>query len=132
MPIHQPPQGCLVHLPIFEGCDDGDERTLKHLQTSQKPHFVVIIIYDSTKKSITYEIRMATGGKGADVAIEVSGSYSALHHAIRGVGFGGTVVVTSFYHGEAKGLRLGEEWHFNVALACAFITSSRRSLRIGS
>ncbi|MGQ9630679.1 MAG: zinc-dependent alcohol dehydrogenase [bacterium] len=71
------------------------------------------LVLDPSKVDAGYEIRMATGGKGADVAIEVSGSYSALHHAIRGVGFGGTVVVTSFYHGEAKGLRLGEEWHFN-------------------
>ncbi len=59
------------------------------------------------------EIRKATGDKGVDVAIETSGSYRALHEAIRGTGFGGTIMPVSWYHGEARGLNLGEEWHFN-------------------
>jgi threonine dehydrogenase-like Zn-dependent dehydrogenase len=56
-----------------------------------------------------------TGGAelGVDVAVEVSGSGAALHHAIRATRFGGTVCVLSFYGGEATGLRLGEEFHIN-------------------
>ncbi len=50
---------------------------------------------------------------GVDVAVEVSGSSRALHHAIRATRFGGTVCVLSFYGGEAAGLRLGEEFHVN-------------------
>ncbi|MCX8171327.1 MAG: zinc-binding alcohol dehydrogenase [Candidatus Bathyarchaeota archaeon] len=59
------------------------------------------------------EIKKVTGWKGVDVSIETSGSYSALHHSIRGTGYGGTIVPVSWYHGEARGLNLGEEWHFN-------------------
>lgn len=59
------------------------------------------------------EIRKVTEGKGVDISIETSGSYSALHQAIRGTRYGGTIVPVSWYHGEAEGLNLGEEWHFN-------------------
>ena len=58
-------------------------------------------------------IKLATERKGVDVAIEASGSYKALQQAIRGTRYGGTIVPVSFYHGEAKDLNLGEEWHFN-------------------
>jgi 2-desacetyl-2-hydroxyethyl bacteriochlorophyllide A dehydrogenase len=53
------------------------------------------------------------GGRGVDVAIELSGTYQALHEAIRCVGPGGTVVAAGFYQGAAEGLRLGEEFHHN-------------------
>ncbi len=50
---------------------------------------------------------------GADVTIEASGSHHALNQAIRATCFGGRVVLLAFYQGEAKGLYLGEEFHFN-------------------
>lgn len=50
---------------------------------------------------------------GADVTIEASGSYHALNQAMRATCFGGRVVPLAFYLGEAKGLYLGEEFHFN-------------------
>lgn len=59
------------------------------------------------------QIRQATGLEGVDIAIETSGSHRALQAAIRGTRFGGTIVPVAWYHGEAKGLVLGEEWHFN-------------------
>jgi 2-desacetyl-2-hydroxyethyl bacteriochlorophyllide A dehydrogenase len=52
-------------------------------------------------------------GRGVDVAIELSGTYRALHEAIRSVGPGGTVVAAGFYQGGGDGLRLGEEFHHN-------------------
>jgi threonine dehydrogenase-like Zn-dependent dehydrogenase len=58
-------------------------------------------------------IREHTGGLGADSAIELSGSYAALHEAIRSVVVDGRVVASSFYQGEGQGLRLGEEFHHN-------------------
>ena len=58
------------------------------------------------------EIRKLVG-RGVDVAIEASGSYEALHQAIRATHLGGLVVSLAFYQGEAKGLYLGEEWHMN-------------------
>jgi 2-desacetyl-2-hydroxyethyl bacteriochlorophyllide A dehydrogenase len=58
-------------------------------------------------------IRERTAGRGADVAIELSGAFPALHEAIRLVGIDGRVVAAGFYQGEAIGLRLGEEFHHN-------------------
>lgn len=59
------------------------------------------------------EIRARTGDLGADVAIELSGVYPALHEAIRSVAVGGQVVAAGFYQGDGAGLRLGEEFHHN-------------------
>jgi threonine dehydrogenase-like Zn-dependent dehydrogenase len=53
------------------------------------------------------------GQRGVDVAVEVSGSPRALHHAIRATRFGGTICLLSFYGNEAAGLRLGDEFHVN-------------------
>jgi 2-desacetyl-2-hydroxyethyl bacteriochlorophyllide A dehydrogenase len=50
---------------------------------------------------------------GADVTIELSGSYPALQEAVRATASGGRVVAAGFYQGEADGLRLGEEFHHN-------------------
>jgi 2-desacetyl-2-hydroxyethyl bacteriochlorophyllide A dehydrogenase len=54
-----------------------------------------------------------SGGRGADVAIETSGSTAGLHGAIAAAALGGTVVTVGFYQGGAPELRLGEEWHHN-------------------
>jgi len=62
---------------------------------------------------VGFEMKKLTGGKSVDISLETSGSYKALHEAIRSTRYGGTVVPVSWYHGEAKGLNLGEEWHFN-------------------
>jgi len=59
------------------------------------------------------EIKTASPHRGADVAIEVSGHYVALHEAIRSVRMAGRVVAAGYYQGEASALRLGEEWHHN-------------------
>jgi len=57
--------------------------------------------------------RDATGDRGADACIEISGSYAALHEALRSCAPGGRVVAAGFYQGEGQGLRLGEEFHHN-------------------
>jgi threonine dehydrogenase-like Zn-dependent dehydrogenase len=71
------------------------------------------MILDPLECDIGAEVKNATGGHGTDVSIEASGSYKALHEAIRATRYGGVVVPVSWYHGESKGLNLGEEWHFN-------------------
>ncbi|WP_371796869.1 zinc-binding alcohol dehydrogenase [Streptomyces sp. NBC_01718] len=72
--------------------------------------------------SVAERIREATGGAGADVAIEISGVYPALHEALRSVTVGGRVVASGFYQGDGTGLRLGDEFHHNrVQLICSQI-----------
>lgn len=58
-------------------------------------------------------IRTLTSRRGADVAIEIAGSYRALHEAIRSVAYGSRVVAAGFMQGDGVGLRLGEELHHN-------------------
>jgi threonine dehydrogenase-like Zn-dependent dehydrogenase len=68
-------------------------------------------------------IKAATGGRGADACIEVSGAPSALADAIRSVAYSSRVVAMGFFQGEVAGLRLGEEFHHNrVQLICSQIS----------
>lgn len=59
------------------------------------------------------KIKGLTRGKGADVAIEVSGAYSALHTAIRSVAYSSKVVALGFYQGAGQSIFLGDEFHHN-------------------
>lgn len=58
-------------------------------------------------------IRDLTDDVGADTAIELSGSYRALHEALRCVVTDGRVVAAGFYQGAGLDLLLGEEFHLN-------------------
>ncbi len=58
-------------------------------------------------------IKEATGGKGVDVAIDISGSYAALLQAFRGVHREGLVVTASYYGEQAGRVDLSREWHHN-------------------
>lgn len=69
-------------------------------------------VYSPGETDVAVAVRRELG-RGADVTIEASGSYAALHEAIRTCHFGGRCVPLAFYHGDAVGLRLGEEWHHN-------------------
>ncbi|MCD6291037.1 MAG: zinc-binding dehydrogenase [Anaerolineae bacterium] len=70
-------------------------------------------VLDPTVCDVGWEVKTAGPHKGADIAIEVSGHYAALHEAIRSVRMAGTVVAAGYYQGGASALRLGEEWHHN-------------------
>ena len=70
-------------------------------------------IIDFTKGSPAEQIKALTDGRGADVCIEISGSYRALHEAIRSTAYNSKVVSSGFYQGEGKGLFLGQEFHHN-------------------
>ncbi|HEY0168326.1 MAG TPA: zinc-binding alcohol dehydrogenase [Jatrophihabitans sp.] len=70
-------------------------------------------------------VRNVTGGLGADVCIELSGSYPALQEAIRTCGYSGRVIAAGFYQGDATALRLGEEFHHNrIELVSSQISGS--------
>ncbi|WP_433287529.1 zinc-binding dehydrogenase [Micromonospora sp. CA-244673] len=70
-------------------------------------------VVDAAVDSAAATLHAATGGRGADVCLELSGSYPALHEAIRATAHAGRVVAAGFYQGYAHGLGLGEEFHHN-------------------
>lgn len=70
-------------------------------------------VLDPGTGTVAERVHELTDGRGADVCIEISGSYAALHEAIRAAGRGGRVVASGFYQGPATQLRLGEEFHHN-------------------
>ena len=53
----------------------------------------------------------ATGGRGADVAVEASGAGAALAEAVECVAAEGTVVAASWYGTKPVGLELGGRFH---------------------
>jgi 2-desacetyl-2-hydroxyethyl bacteriochlorophyllide A dehydrogenase len=70
------------------------------------------------------QIKAMTGGRGADVTIEVSGSTQALHEAVRATAYSSRVVALGFFQGEAQGLLLGEEFHHNrISIVCSQISN---------
>jgi threonine dehydrogenase-like Zn-dependent dehydrogenase len=72
------------------------------------------LLLDPASCDVGREITLAAGTSGADVAIEFSGRYAALHQALRSVRVAGTVVAAGFYVGSGDSdLRLGEEFHHN-------------------
>jgi threonine dehydrogenase-like Zn-dependent dehydrogenase len=69
---------------------------------------------DSDSCDAGKEIKLAAGGEGVDVAVEFSGRYAALYHAMRSARLAGRVVAAGFYVGsDGSELRLGEEFHHN-------------------
>ena len=59
-------------------------------------------------------------GPGADVAIEASGHYNALHEAMRSVQQCGKIVTLGYNRGKDTRLELGKEWlHNRLELVCS-------------
>jgi len=71
------------------------------------------IVFNAGDGEVAERIRAITDNRGADVAIEVTGSTVALNQAIRSVAYSARVVTLGFFQGEAAGLVLGEEFHHN-------------------
>jgi threonine dehydrogenase-like Zn-dependent dehydrogenase len=79
---------------------------------------------DSAAGSAGDAVKDATGGRGADVTIELSGSTAALHEAIRGAAYASRVVAAGFPQGGAGDVRLGDEFHHNrIELVSSQISS---------
>jgi 2-desacetyl-2-hydroxyethyl bacteriochlorophyllide A dehydrogenase len=85
------------------------EATRLEMATQLGAHHVI----DATGGNVAEQIRDLTDGHGADVCLEYSGAYPALHEAIRSVAYSSRVVVGGFFQGDGQGLRLGEEAHHN-------------------
>ena len=77
---------------------------------------------DPSTESVAERIKELTEGRGADVCIEASGAYGALHEAIRSAAYSARVVTLGFFQGGAQALYLGEEFHHNrINLVCSQI-----------
>jgi 2-desacetyl-2-hydroxyethyl bacteriochlorophyllide A dehydrogenase len=86
-------------------------------------------VIDFNEKSPAEEIKGLTEGRGADVCIEISGSYPALHEAIRSTAYNSEVVSAGFFQGAGAGLFLGEEFHHNrIHVVCSQISGLNPSL----
>jgi len=68
---------------------------------------------DPAAEDAAAAVRAVTDNRGADVVIEMSGSYQALHEAVRAAAYSSRVVVGGFFQGPANPVRLGEEFHHN-------------------
>jgi len=71
------------------------------------------VVLDPADGPAAERIRDLTGGRGADVSLEITGNYGALHEAIRSVAYASRVVGAGFFQGDGSGLALGEEFHHN-------------------
>jgi threonine dehydrogenase-like Zn-dependent dehydrogenase len=97
---------------------DGIDRRLELAEKLGAAHVV-----DFRERRPAEEIKHLTGGRGADVSVEISGSYPALHEAIRSTAYNSKVVSAGFFQGEGTGLFLGEEFHHNrIRVVCSQIS----------
>jgi threonine dehydrogenase-like Zn-dependent dehydrogenase len=90
----------------------------------------VDIPLDANEGQVAERIKAFTENRGADVCIEATGFYSALHEAIRSAAYSAKVVAMGFFQGQGQGLFLGEEFHHNrINLVCSQIFGVNPELR---
>ncbi len=91
------------------------------LEMAQKLGAIDVAI-NGTKGGVAEQIKALTGQRGADVSIEATGYYSALHEAIRSTAYSAKVVAMGFFQGAGQSLFLGEEFHHNrINIVCSQI-----------
>jgi len=90
----------------------GVDQFEKRLEIAQQSGAADMVL-NTGDGEVAERIRAITDNRGADIAIEVTGSTIALNQAIRSVAYSGKVVALGFFQGEAAGLFLGEEFHHN-------------------
>lgn len=85
---------------------------------------------NAAEDPVAEAIKDLTGGRGADVCFEVTGSTRALNEAIRAAAYSARVVAMGFFQGDAQGLFLGEEFHHNrINVVCSQIGGSDPELK---
>jgi len=72
------------------------------------------VALDPTACDVAGELKRLTAGRGADVAIDYSGSVPALNDAIRSVAYGGTVVCGAFPPPYGAGVDFGSDAHLRI------------------
>ena len=93
--------------------------TLAHRRDLAK-RFGADVALDPAAGDVARHVRELTEGRGADLTIEVSGSYTALQEAIRTAAPNTTVVAMSWYGGSGEALRLADEFHHNrITIKCS-------------
>ena len=90
----------------------GIDRFEKRLEIARQSGAADVVL-NADEGEVAERIRATTDNRGADVAIEVTGSPLALNQAIRSVAYSAKVIALGFFQGEASGLFLGEEFHHN-------------------
>lgn len=99
------------------GVDLFDARLTRAVELGAADH-----VFNAREGQIAERIKEKTEGRGADVCIEASGAYPALHEAIRAAAYSAKVVTLGFFQGQGSGLDLGEEFHHNrINLVCSQI-----------
>jgi len=87
-------------------------------------------VLDPGEGEVAERVREMTEGRGADVCMEITGNYRAMHEAIRSAAYSSRVCVAGFMQGEGAGLRLGEEFHHNrVAVIASQISGVAPALQ---
>jgi threonine dehydrogenase-like Zn-dependent dehydrogenase len=90
----------------------GIDRFKKRLKIAEESGAADVVL-NANDGEVAERIRSITENRGADVAIEVTGSTAALNEAVRSVAYSAKVIALGFFQGEAAGLFLGEEFHHN-------------------
>lgn len=87
-------------------------------------------VLDATDpESAAARVKRLTGGRGADVSIEISGVYAALQEAIKATAYNSKVICSGFFQGGGTALVLGEEFHHNrIDVVCSQISGVHPSL----
>jgi 2-desacetyl-2-hydroxyethyl bacteriochlorophyllide A dehydrogenase len=97
---------------------DRLDARLEHAKACSADHVI-----NGSNVDAAQAVKDLTGGRGADVSIEITGIYAALHEAVRSTAYNSRVVVAGFFQGDGKGLFLGEEFHHNrIDLVCSQIS----------
>jgi 2-desacetyl-2-hydroxyethyl bacteriochlorophyllide A dehydrogenase len=90
----------------------GIDRLEKRLKIAEQSGAADVVL-NAGEGEVAERIRSITENRGADIAIEVTGSTAALNEAVRSVAYSSKVIALGFFQGESAGLFLGEEFHHN-------------------
>lgn len=86
-------------------------------------------VLNVTHGDVAKKIKALTGGRGADVSIEISGVYAALQEAIKATAYNSKVICSGFFQGGGTALVLGEEFHHNrINVVCSQISGVNPAL----